>query len=104
MSHGKSIPVNLRILDKDYVIACPEEERDTLLASAQFLGEKVQEVRDGGKVVSTERIVVISALNIVHEYLHYKQKKEGEMSTVDVEISRLEEKIGSTLLELEPIE
>ncbi len=101
MNRGKSIPVNLHILDKDYVIACPEEERDTLMASAQFLSEKVQEVRDGGKVVSTERIVVISALNIVHEYLQYKREKEAETVNVSAEVSRLEDKIGLALLEAE---
>jgi len=101
MNHGKSIPVNLHILDKDYVIACPEEKRNTLITSAQFLNEKVQEVRDGGKVASTERILVISALNIIHEYLLYKQGKEGEISTINTEVSRLAERVEAALLESE---
>ncbi len=100
---NQPIPVNLHILDKDYVIGCPEEEHDTLMASAQFFSEKVQEVRDGGKVVSTERIVVISALNIIHEYLQYKREREGEISTVDTEVSRLEDKIRLALLEVDQI-
>ena len=29
MTLGKSVPINLQILDKDYVVACPEKERDT---------------------------------------------------------------------------
>jgi cell division protein ZapA len=97
MTLGKSVPVNLHILDKDYVVACPEEERDTLMASALCLNEKVKEVRDGGKVVSTERMVVISALNIVHEYLHYKQQKEQEIHILNNEIARLQEKIELAL-------
>ncbi|MDM8568378.1 cell division protein ZapA, partial [Thiotrichales bacterium HSG1] len=64
----KSVPVNLRILSKDYVIACPEEEQDTLITSAQLLEEKTQQVRESGKVATSERIVVISALKITHEY------------------------------------
>ena len=97
MNHGKSIPINLHILEKDYVIACPEEERETLMASAQYLNHKVQEVRDGGKVVSTERIVVVSALNIIHEYLQYKQQKENEIHTFDEEMTRLQDKIELAL-------
>jgi cell division protein ZapA len=97
MSRGKPIPVNLHILDKDYVVACPEEERETLIASAHYLNEKVQQVRDGGKVVSTERIVVVSALNIIHEYLHYKQEKESDMQAINHEIEQLQNKIGVAL-------
>jgi len=101
MSHGQSVPVNLRILDKDYVVACPEEERETLTASAQFLNDRVQEIREGGKVVSTERIVVISALNIVHEYLQYKQQKADEIYALNSEIMRMQEKIDLALSEIQ---
>ncbi len=90
---SKSVPVNLHILAKDYVIACPEEKRDTLLASAQFLKEKVQQVRESGKVGSNERIVVISALNIIHEYLHYQDSQQQ----LNNEIIRLEEKLELAL-------
>ncbi|RKZ72859.1 MAG: cell division protein ZapA [Candidatus Parabeggiatoa sp. nov. 1] len=100
MNSDKSVPVNLRILDKDYVVACPEDERDTLMASARFLNEKVQQIRGGGKVVSTERIVVISALNIVHEYLQYKQQKDDDINTIENDIVQLQEKIGLALLEI----
>ncbi|MDM8560244.1 cell division protein ZapA [Candidatus Parabeggiatoa sp. HSG14] len=100
MNRGKSVPVNLRILEKDYVVACPEEERETLMASAQYLNQKVQEVREGGKVVSTERMVVVSALNIIHEYLQYKQQKENDNFTVNSEIGLLEEKIDLALSEI----
>ncbi|NJO15162.1 MAG: cell division protein ZapA [Thioploca sp.] len=97
MSTSKTIPVNLRVLDKDYIVACPEEERDTLMASAQYLNKKVQEVREGGKVVSTERMVVISALNIIHEYLQYKQQRENSIGIAQNEITRLENKIEFAL-------
>ncbi len=100
MSSDKSVPINLHILEKDYVVACPENERETLIASAQFLNDKLKEVRGSGKVVSTERIVVISALNIIHEYLQYKQKDEQYEQTINNELVRLQEKIGVTLSQL----
>lgn len=97
MTTSKTIPVNLRVLDKEYVVACPEEERDTLMASAQYLNQKVQEVREGGKVVSTERMVVISALNIIHEYLQYKQQRETQIDLAQNQITHLENKIAVAL-------
>ncbi|RKZ38204.1 MAG: cell division protein ZapA [Gammaproteobacteria bacterium] len=100
MNLGKSIPVNLHILGKDYVVACPEEERDTLMDSAQYFNEKVQEVREGGKVVSTERIVVVSALNIIHEYLQYQQQQENDRLMFGDEIGEMEKKIKLALSEI----
>jgi cell division protein ZapA len=100
MNRGQPIPVNLRILEKDYVIACPEEERETLIASAQYLNQRVQQVRDGGKIVSTERIVVVSALNIIHEYLQYKQRQENEIQTFDEQIALMQEKIEVALSDI----
>lgn len=97
MSNGKSIPVNLRIIDKDYVIACPETERETLLASAQYLNEKIKEVREGGKIVNSERMVVISALNIIHEFFQYRQQKETELDQLNSQIADLQEKIELVL-------
>ncbi|MCK5717015.1 MAG: cell division protein ZapA [Thiomargarita sp.] len=100
MNRGKT--VNLHIIDKDYVVACPTEEQDTLIAAAQHLNDKIKEVREGGsKVVSPERMVVISALNIIHEYLHYKQKKEQEIVTFSNEVDRLQQKIEFTLSEIQ---
>ena len=90
---NKSVPVNLHILSKDYVIACPEEKRDTLLASAKILKDKAQQVRESGKVGSNERIIAISALNIIHEYMNYQNK-------FDDEIMRLEDKLTLALSKL----
>lgn len=102
MSSGKSVTVNLRILEKDYVVACPEDERDTLLAAAQYLNQKVQEVRVGGKVVSNERIAVVSALNIIHEYFQDKQQKDDYISSLNTEVRQLQEKIEVALAKIKP--
>lgn len=90
-------PISLHILDKDYVIACPETECDTLLASARYLTQKLQQVKEGGKVVSTERVVVVSALNIIHEYMQYKQQKEQDIQTLQEHIQQLQNKIELAL-------
>lgn len=93
MNNHKSIPVNLRIIDKDYVVACPEQERDTLLASAQYLNEKIKEIREGGKLANSERIVVISALNIIHEFFQFRKQKDAELEQLNTQITSLQEKI-----------
>jgi cell division protein ZapA len=59
--------VRIHILDKEYLVACPEEEKDALLASARHLSGKMSEIRESGKVVGMDRIAVMAGLNIAHE-------------------------------------
>ncbi len=62
--------VTITILDKEYLIACPEDERHDLMRSADYLDRKMREIRDSGKIIGTERIAVMAALNIAHELLN----------------------------------
>ena len=61
--------VTVRLLDKEYQVACPEDEREALLESADMLNRKMKEIRDSGKVVGVDRIAVMAALNLCHEML-----------------------------------
>lgn len=63
-------PVTVRILDKDYVVACPEGEQDALIASSRRVDREMRKVRDAGKVLGTDRIAVMVALNLAHELMH----------------------------------
>lgn len=68
-------PVTVRILDKDYVVACQPEEKDGLLASARHVDERMREIRKSGRVVGTDRIAVMAALNLAYELLQQGQKE-----------------------------
>ncbi len=94
--------VTLHILDKDYVVACPENEREDLLACADYLSQKMQEVKERGKVVGTERLLVMTALNIIHELLH-KNEKSSYNEVTDVEIERLQNKINKALAQQQSV-
>lgn len=89
--------VTLHILDKDYVVACPESEQDDLLASAQYLNDKIQEVKEKGKISGAERLLVMTALNIVHELLQHKNAKSRYTSPNSVDLQRLEQKLQAAL-------
>lgn len=68
--------VSVRILDKEYQVACPEEERPALLESADFLNRRMKEIRDSGKVVGLDRMAVMVALNLTNELLQLRQAFE----------------------------
>jgi cell division protein ZapA len=63
-------PISITILDKEYKVACPAGEQAALLASAKYLDEKMREVRDSGHILGSERIAVITALNIANDFLN----------------------------------
>jgi len=90
-------PVSVQILDKEYVVACRENERESLFAAVEFLNRKMRELRDGGKVIGSERIAVMSALNIAHEYLEYKVRKDAYANTVGQAINRIHSKLSGAL-------
>src|SRR5690625_2447841 len=73
-------PVKIYILDREFMIACPTEERESLLQSAAMLNQKMQEIRDKGKVVGMDRIAVLAALNLAHELLRLQQDAGGRFS------------------------
>ena len=69
MSDDRITRVSVRMLDKEYQVACPAEERSDLLDSAEYLDAKMREIRDTGKVVGLDRIAVMAALNIANELI-----------------------------------
>lgn len=66
---GKVISLDVSIMGREYRVACPETERERLLQSATLLDRKMREVKDSGKVSGLERIAVMAALNITHDYI-----------------------------------
>ena len=64
--------VIIKILDKEYQVACPLEEQGALMQAGQYLDQKMRGIRTSGKVVGLERIAVMAALNISYEMLQNK--------------------------------
>ena len=91
--------VFVKILDKEYQVACPREERQALMESAQLLDERMKAIRGSGAVIGLERIAVMAALNLSHELL---QAKSGTAAPVGVatdkaDLQRLSDKIERVL-------
>lgn len=67
-------PVTVRILDREFLIACAPEERPALQSSARYLDERMREVRDAGRIVGLDRISVMAGLNIANELLQQQAR------------------------------
>ncbi len=92
--------VSVRILDKEYQVACPASERTDLLDSAEMLNAKMREIRDTGRIVGLDRIAVMAALNMANDLLHAEKRDrmlDGDVSNRLKLISdRVESALGNT--------
>ncbi|HUN74253.1 MAG TPA: cell division protein ZapA [Steroidobacteraceae bacterium] len=96
--------VSVRIMDKEFVVACSYEERSALLDSAEYLNARMREVRDSGKVVGLDRIAVMVALNLTNELLQLKQRDGQLESDFAGRVRSLRERVESSLEKSQQLE
>ena len=94
MSAKKANALDVMILGREFRVACPDDEKPELLEAVEYLDKKMREIRDAGKITSTERIAIMAALNIAHELLttklgtgfdmaDYKRRMQSMQATID---------------------
>ena len=89
--------VSVRILEKEYQVACPADERTDLLDSAEVLNERMREIRDSGKVVGLDRIAVMAALNMANELLQSRNRDEELEGNLGNRLRLLSDRLESVL-------
>ncbi len=89
--------VSVRILEKEYQVSCPANERTDLLDAAEMLNAKMREIRDSGKVVGLDRIAVMAALNMANELIKVKAKDQAIESTLGPRLRLLNDRVDSLL-------
>ena len=97
-------PVAVQILDKEYLIACPPEERAALMESATLLNARLREIRDTGKVIGIERMVVMAALNMANDLARLRAREQHLESNVGVRIRHLRERVEKTVARSQQLE
>jgi cell division protein ZapA len=92
----RMVRVSVRILEKEYQVACLPEERSELLDSAEFLNGKMRDIRDAGNIVGLDRIAVMAALNLAHELLK-RNRNDAIESEVSERVRQMRERVESAL-------
>src|SRR6185503_13746024 len=100
---GDPSRVTVKILEKEYHVTCPAEERAALVDSAEYLNRKMREIRDSGKVIGLDRIAVMAALNIVNELLQSRGHDEGVETDLAARLKAMRERIESALTRSQPL-
>ena len=98
----KTEPLTITIMGKEYRVACPQDEKDNLLASANLLNDKLREIKQQGSVIGTERIAIMAALNMSHDILH-NETLSAEHSDLNQRIDALSERINESISNIQLI-
>jgi len=61
--------LDVSIMGREFRVACAPDEQAALLKAVEYLNRKMQEIKDQGKITGLDRLAIMAALNISHEFL-----------------------------------
>lgn len=96
-SNNGSQPVNVSILDRDYLVACGPEEKVGLLAAAALLDGRMRDLRAQSRGSNTERVAVMAALTLAHEYLELSANARMSDGSMSESVASLQRKLDGAL-------
>lgn len=86
-------PVSIRLLDREYTVGCEPDERDSLLAAAKLLDNKMREIRGNNRMAALDRVAVLAALNLAHELQQMRSDNEGRDRELERTLGDLHRKL-----------
>jgi cell division protein ZapA len=69
-----TVTLDVSLLGREFKVSCRESERAQLMEAVAFLDRRMRDIRDTTKVVGSERIAVMAALNIAHDLLRARSE------------------------------
>lgn len=93
--------VSVSILGRDYQVSCDPKDEQQLGTSARHLDRTMREIRASGKVVGSDRIAVMAALNVTNEMLHGSRQSVELNAATEARIRELTAKVETALQRLQ---
>ncbi|MEO6081181.1 MAG: cell division protein ZapA [Steroidobacteraceae bacterium] len=104
MSLDAAEPVSVQILGKEYLIACPPAEREDLQQAAALLGTRLKEVRESGKFIGTDRLLLMTALNMANDLAKLAARDEHRGAELGVRVKQMRERVERALVQGQQLE
>lgn len=101
-STSSSRGVNISIMGRDFSVACPPEEQDSLMEAARYLDKNMKEIQKTGKIIGAERCAIMAALNITNDLLQLQRETAGQ-DKVQARLEDLQQRIDDALREAEAV-
>lgn len=71
--------MDVKILGRDFQIACPDNEEESLVKSIEYLNHKIEEIQKQGNIVGVDKTIIMAALNITHEFLNQNSSSDAHL-------------------------
>ncbi|MDR1163697.1 MAG: cell division protein ZapA [Candidatus Accumulibacter sp.] len=73
--------LDIKLLESEYRVVCAPDEKEALLAAVAYVDGKMREItRMSKNAGNTERVAVMAAMEIAHEFLQLKAKPPPQPS------------------------
>ena len=82
--------VSVELLGKEYLIACPAENRQDSERAAQLLDVRMREIKSQGKLYGSEKVAIMAALNLAYDLLNATCGSETTQSQIKQINNKLE--------------
>lgn len=92
-----SEPVNVRIADREYMVACEPHEREGLIEAARMLDGRMREIRAANRMAGIDRIAVLAALNLAHELSQTRRTDDRDQREIALTLDDLSRKMDRLL-------
>lgn len=93
----ESVTVTVKLLDREFLVGCKPDERESLLAAVEHLNRKMRDIRHSARSPGYDRIVVLAALDITHELLMLQRSQNQLSSNAGEHIAMLRRKLEEAL-------
>lgn len=89
--------ITVKILAKEYQISCPPESQLELQSAAAYLDEKMIEIRNNGRIISFEGMLITAAINLAYEVVQQNVKVSNETNNLISNLTLLKNKLSTAL-------
>ncbi len=104
MSDDDQHLISVKILDRSYQIKCPPDQTQALQESASYIDQQMRKFRQNAQINNTERVAIITALNICHELMQLRKQKNNYIDVMNQRIQDLQHRIENFLAASEEVE
>lgn len=104
MSDDDQHLISVKILDRSYQIKCPPDQTQALQESAGYIDQQMRKFRQNSQINNTERVAIITALNICHELMQLRKQKNNYIDVMNQRIQDLQHRIENFLAASEEVE
>lgn len=98
---GTTNSLTIRILGRDYSVACPDGERERLLHSAEYLSKRMESIQRRGKTLGVDKVAVMAALNITRDLLELKKQCNAEQAESNQSDEAMRERLAQLQLTID---